>query len=260
MYFFSFLCEEPAYISPKFEAKRAFNVFTYPWTLLVVILTTTYSASLINQLNTPLSGDKLNSTEDILIYHPNRFRLNDEMWEEIRSEPVCTQFDDIAKVSNNQWERDGIRAKSNFKECFTLLSNVNPWCVGNDQIPKIAHPSSYQIALDVLNKYQVNGPKLKPHKMIDHCHRLHLSVSEALELFKKLDPTETPTKRLLLESAIERELTTCGKVAFSGKRSLLMKEMKYLQMHYKSKEFYAFTNEPLYSTFRGISFGRNLSS
>jgi len=85
-------------------------------------------------------------------------------------------------------------------------------------------------------------------------------VNKALELFKKLDTDATSTKRILLESAIERELTTCGKVAFSGKRSLLMKEMKYLQLNYKSKEFYAFVNEPLCSTFRGISFGRDLSS
>jgi len=37
-----------------------------------------------------------------------------------------------------------------------------------------------------------------------------------------------------------------------------MEEMKYLQMHYKNKEFYPFLNEPLYTSFRGISFGREL--
>jgi len=58
------------------------------------------------------------------------------------------------------------------------------------------------------------------------------------------------------ESLIEEQLTQCGKTVFLGERSLVLRELEYLNMNYKTKLY--IVNEPLFIARTGIAYSKSL--
>jgi len=61
-------------------------------------------------------------------------------------------------------------------------------------------------------------------------------------------------KRFLVESLVEKDVVSCGKVVFSGPKSDLLQELNYLQTNYKRERFYIIEGKPLFTTYNGIVF------
>jgi len=60
--------------------------------------------------------------------------------------------------------------------------------------------------------------------------------------------------RLLVESLVEQDVISCGRVVFSAEKSDLLQELSYLQINYKRKTFYIIKDKPLFTTYNGIIF------
>jgi len=256
LYFVSFLAEEPAFIPSKIENQYTFNIFNYPWTLLAVILTTSYSGCLINQLNSPLAGDKVQTINEILEttnqnYRKDQYVDNNQFWCSNHMIQFRSSITDVVlKKFANYTNYD---KSSRF---FTLLSHMTEACDGVESLPYLQFLRGYDTFFDMIwneNKH-VNS-------YIDSSHRYHPPVDKSLSLLLKIDkylgPHVTKNWRTFMESTIEMELTTCDKVAFSGRRSVVLYEMDYLNANYKNTNpFYSLPDQPLYVKYEGIVYGR----
>jgi len=59
------------------------------------------------------------------------------------------------------------------------------------------------------------------------------------------------------DSLIEEQLTQCGKTVFVGERSLVLKELEYLNLNYKNK-LYLVDDEPFFVARSGIAYSQSL--
>jgi len=292
LFYFRFLVDEPVSIARQLENCLPFNFLTMPWIGLSVIFTCLYTSSLITYLNTPVNRNRLEhpnqtlcdleNSKPSLVKEERNFRISDyvETALKIRLKKYNKTIPDWAAQGFHNGLTDFIQnIKAQKHKTPPHKKNDENWTLPLSEYELDSYFREWQKdenCFDLLstpvrlsNTTLISDPK-KYFLISTSITRLMLSTSFVIRRkhrytpkLDKLQETEQFAKKLninyggfVIESLIEEQLTQCGKTVFVGERPLILRELEYLNVNYKTKMYVV--NEPYFVARTGIAYDKAL--
>jgi len=176
------LCEEPPYVPSTITRLLPFRICIYPFSLISVILTTTYSGLLINFFNSPLKGDKINLDQ---VFSPHRgFVYQNRIYEGMRyRDEICTWEKNKMVIPQNYYM---LQLKREDPNSFTFLSHVSSYFDGGNKYPSVFHPLLYTTFEQIFERLYFKTSHYKDfsdeNKYLNTHHRFHPRLIESKRL------------------------------------------------------------------------------